>query len=177
MVECRFSDPSRESAWNNWYGGERLGELLAVPGFLTSQRFIAATRAGNYYLTVHSISSMAVFQCAEYRAMSGGGFKGYQDCITDWVRRFFTGLEFAPRVTKNQRLAVTDAGRAAVVDCDVPFAWLRPVGENDTGGERGVACLSAAKAGTLLDTKRWPRWPVDIYIPMAEQRKGLHSNG
>lgn len=174
MVECRFNDPSREAAWNHWYGGERLGELLAVPGFLTSQRFIAATRPGNYYLTVHSISSMAVFECAEYKAMGGGAFKGYQGCITDWVRRFFSGLDVAPNVAMNERLAVRDAGRAAVAGCPLPFAWMQPVGENDHGGERGVARVGAAQADALLRDKRWP---IDIYLPMAQQRKGVTHNG
>ncbi len=172
MVECRFNDPVREARWNNWYGGERLGELLAVPGFLTSQRFIAATRQGNYYLTVHSIHDMAVFRCAEYRAMGGGGFKGYQDCITDWVRRFFSGLELAPNVAMHERFAVTDAARAAVEGSGVPFAWMQPVGENDRGGERGVARIAGQQAQALL---REQRWPIDIYQPMIEQR--LNNEG
>lgn len=170
MVECRFNDPAREAQWNQWYGGERLGELLAVPGFLTSQRFIAATRPGNYYLTVHSIGDMDVFQCPAYKAMGGGAFKGYQGCITDWVRRFFSGLELAPRVAMNERLAVCDAGRAAVVDSGVAFAWMQPVGENDQGGERGVARLNATETDALIQAERWP---IDIYIPLAEQRRGM----
>lgn len=167
MVECRFNDPAREAIWNQWYGGERLGELLAVPGFRTSQRFIAETRPGNYYLTVHSIRDMGVFQCPEYRAMGGGGFKGYQDCITDWVRRFFTGLDRAPAVPSQDRLAVTDAGRAAVEGSGVAFAWIQPVGENDRGGERGVARINAAESDAMLANNRWP---IDIYVPMADQR-------
>lgn len=174
MVECRFNDPAREAAWNHWYGGERLGELLAVPGFLTSQRFIAATRPGNYYLTVHSIRSMEVFQSPAYLAMGGGAFKGYQGCITDWVRRFFSGLELAPRIAMDERLVVCDAGRAAVAGSGVAFAWMRPVGENDKGGERGVARIPAATA----DAQIWAKhWPIDIYSPMAEQRKGATGNG
>lgn len=170
MVECRFNDASREPAWNHWYGGERLGELLAVPGFLTSQRFIAATRPSNYYLTVHSIHSMAVFQCPEYRAMGGGAFKGYQGCITDWVRRFFSGLELAPQVAMNERLVVCDAGRASVAGSGVAFAWMQPVGENDRAGERGVACVSALAADELIRMIQTERWPIDIYLPLAEQR-------
>lgn len=171
MVECRFTDPAREAAWNAWYGGERLGELLAVPGFLTSQRFISLTHAGNYYLTVHSIRDMAVFQCPEYKAMGGGAFKGYQDCITDWTRRFFTGVNVAPAVTETERLAVADAPRAAYAGCAVPLTWMQPVNQPgrapDGGGERGMAIIDAPLADTLLNGKRHP---LAIYQPMRLQR-------
>lgn len=171
MVECRFTDPAREAAWNEWYGGERLGELLAVPGFLTSQRFLSRTHAGNYYLTVHSIRDMAVFQCAEYKAMGGGAFKGYQDCITDWTRRFFTGVDVAPAVTLNERLVVADASRAAYLGCDVPLIWMQPTSQPgrapDAGGERGIAKISAQRAEAWLKDKRFP---LAIYQPMQLQR-------
>lgn len=171
MVECRFTDPAREAQWNQWYGGERLGELLAVPGFLTSQRLISLTHAGNYYLTVHNIRSMDVFQCPEYRAMGGGAFKGYQDCITDWTRRFFTGVDVAPAVAMDQRLVVADAGRDAVAGCEVPFTWMQPVHqpgrEPDARGERGIACVSAAQAEAL---RRERRFALNIYQPMQLQR-------
>lgn len=171
MVECRFTDPAREAAWNEWYGGERLGELLAVPGFLTSQRFLSLTHAGNYYLTVHSIRDMAVFQGPEYKAMGGGAFKGYQDCITDWVRRFFTGVDVAPAVGADQRLVVADAARDALAGCGVALIWMQPVSQPgrapDSGGERGVACIGAAQADGLL---RHQRFPLAIYQPMQLQR-------
>ena len=54
MAECRFTDPAQEEAWNAWYGGPRLDELLSVPGFLTSQRFKAVTPADSPYLAIHT---------------------------------------------------------------------------------------------------------------------------
>jgi hypothetical protein len=167
MVECRFNDPARESAWNDWYGGERLGELLAVPGFLTSQRFIALTRPGNYYLTVHSLESMMAFQTPEYKAMGGGAFKGFQGCITDWVRRFFNGVEVAPSITPNDRLVITDAPPEALKGCPVPFVWMDPIEEKDKSRVRGLAKISLSEAEDLLPQKRWP---LDVYSPMINQR-------
>jgi hypothetical protein len=171
MVECRFKDQAREAAWNEWYGGERLGELLAVPGFVSSQRFISLTHSGNHYLTVHSILSMEVFQCPEYMAMGGGAFQGYQDCITDWVRRFFTGLDVAPAVSMDERLAVVDAGRETVTGCGVPFAWMQPVNQPgraaDSGGARGIARIGARLADEVL---REQLYPLAIYKPMQLQR-------
>ena len=39
MVECAFTDPTREDAWNNFYDGEKLATMLSLPGFRASQRF------------------------------------------------------------------------------------------------------------------------------------------
>lgn len=41
MVECAFTDPARETAWNDYYSDEKLANLLALPGFRASQRFRA----------------------------------------------------------------------------------------------------------------------------------------
>ena len=42
-VECAFTDPSREAEWNRHYSGEKLDNLLRLPGWRTSQRFRALT--------------------------------------------------------------------------------------------------------------------------------------
>ena len=38
-VECAFTDPARENAWNAFYDSEKLATLLSIPGFRASQRF------------------------------------------------------------------------------------------------------------------------------------------
>ena len=55
IVECAFTDPAREAAWNEFYSGEKLDTLLALPGFRASQRFRALTDVPAPYLAVHSI--------------------------------------------------------------------------------------------------------------------------
>jgi hypothetical protein len=169
MVECRFNDPAREDGWNEWYSGKRLGELLAVPGFLASQRLLALTRPGRYYLALHSIGSLEVFQRPEYKAMGGGGFQGYQGCITDWVRRFFTGMDMAPAIASGERLVVADAGEASVVGSGLDFTWVRPVGDDDRGGPRGLAVVDAATGARLVAEGRHP---LDVYEPMVPRRSG-----
>jgi len=169
MVECRFTDPAREEAWNAWYSGPRLDELLSVPGFLASQRLIALTRPGRYYLAVHSIDSLGVFQRPRYKAIGGGAFQGYQDCITDWVRRFFDGMAMAPAVGADERLVVADGGPQSVEGSAVSFAWVTPAGENDRGGPRGLAVVDAATGARLVAARRHA---VDVYQPMIECREG-----
>ena len=36
MVECAFTDPARETAWNAFYSAEKLATLLSLPGFRAS---------------------------------------------------------------------------------------------------------------------------------------------
>lgn len=172
MVECRFTDPAREPAWNTWYGGVRLDELLSVPGFTGSQRFIALTRPVPYYLAVHSIASMAVFGTPEYKAMGGGGFQGYQDCITDWVRKFFTGLDAAPPVGTDECLVLTDAGREAARASPVALTWLEPDASRPDDPVRGIARVARATGEALAAA---PPFALDVYAPMQPWRRGTPS--
>ena len=174
MVECRFTDAAREQQWNDWYSGKRLDELLAVPGFLASQRFLASTRPGRYYLALHSLASLGAFQTPEYKAMGGGGFQGYQGCITDWLRRFFNSPRIAPAVAGSERLVVTDASAGDVTGCGVNFTWVQPADANDRRGPRGFACVDA-ELGDRLAADR--RFALDVYEPMIERRYGTGRGG
>lgn len=169
MVECRFTDPAREDAWNEWYSGERLGELLSVPGFRTSQRFKAVTRPPTYYLTVHSIDSLAVFRSAQYKAIGGGAFAGYQAYITDWKRGFFEGIDLAPAVALDEYLAVTDAPAEKAQASGIGFTWLKLVEPARSAAPRGIARLDADGARRVMGGRRFP---VDLYAPMILRRLG-----
>ncbi len=41
VVECAYTDPQSETAWNTFYNQEKLPALVSVPGFYASQRFRA----------------------------------------------------------------------------------------------------------------------------------------
>ncbi|CDL22174.1 Ribosomal protein S4 and related proteins [Klebsiella pneumoniae IS53] len=41
VVECAYTDPQSEAAWNTFYNQEKLPALVSVPGFYASQRFRA----------------------------------------------------------------------------------------------------------------------------------------
>lgn len=166
MVECRFSDPVREQAWNDWYSGERLDELLSVPGFVGSQRHRALGRSPARYLAVHQIDGMEVFDSLAYQAIGGGGFLGYQDCITDWVRRFFKGTGDLARTAPDEVLLLTDAPAEQVTGCGAEFAWIREV---NTGARRGLARVGPAQARELVGQGIWP---IDAYVPLIAWRPG-----
>jgi hypothetical protein len=85
VVQCNFTCAEREQAWNRWYNGPKLANMLAKPMFLSGQRFKASgldTRV--QYLAVWELESPAAFDTEEYR--SDWGFADWRDCIGDWNR-------------------------------------------------------------------------------------------
>lgn len=167
MVECRFRDAVREQAWNDWYSGERLGELLSVPGFRTSQRFAALTRPATYYLTVHSIDSLRVFEAPEYQAMGGGGFEEYQDSISDWKRQFFEGLDRAPPVSFDECLVIANSGPERVRGSGIALSWMRAARKEQEQQERGIAVIEAGGIDALA---LHGAYGLDVYQPIMAQR-------
>lgn len=165
MAECRFTDPAQEEAWNAWYGGPRLDELLSVPGFLTSQRFKAVTPADSPYLAIHTIDSPAVFASSAYHAVSGGGFKGWQRYIDNWRRTLFTGMEAAPAIGIDEYLVLIDAGGEDIGAG--PITWLRNAGLDNAIAQRGLARTDSAVATELMSRQRHA---VTIYQPMMPQK-------
>jgi len=172
IAECRFTDPAREAAWNEWYGGRRLDELLSVPGFRTSQRFKAVTPVVSPYVAIHSIDGVEVFACAEYRAMSGGGFQGWQRYITDWKRNLFTGLDVAPAVATGEYLAMTDRTTEQVGHSGIRFAWLTNAGLDRSVPLRGIARVSSHRAEEMV-ARHEPG--IDFYAPLAPQKVAAHG--
>lgn len=166
-VECAFSDPARESAWNDWYGGEKLDVLLSVPGFRASQRFRAQTAGRAPYLAVHSVRDAAVLEQAAYRDVGGGTFGGWDALVTDWDRNLFTGLEVAPEVAPGQRLVLLDDPAAQAAE-ELDFTWLDIAGLDRTTERRGFAIAEAGKCERLGP-------PFRVFAPITPRRVSPHG--
>jgi hypothetical protein len=83
-VRCRFTDPAREDAWNEWYAGH-IGVLLAVPGFLAAQRFHCANTVDDRpYLAMYEVAGPDVFTSEPYMAI--WGFDKWRPLIDNWSR-------------------------------------------------------------------------------------------
>ena len=123
MVECDFADPAQEDAWNHWYSGEKLDELLANPGFVATQRFKAVTPRKSAYLAIHSVKSADVFTTPTYKAGGGGRFGDWDPAlVTNWSRRLFDGIAESPDVRKDEMLLVIDDG--ATPPPGIAVTWL-----------------------------------------------------
>ncbi len=150
MVECAFTEPAREAAWNAFYDAEKLPTLLALPGFRASQRFRAIMETPAPYLAVHSVRDAAVFEQTSYRAVGGGTFVGWDALVTNWHRNLFTGMEAAPEVVAAESLVVLDDPSMADAAPGADFTWLDIAGLDRTTTRRGLAIVDRATGEALV---------------------------
>jgi hypothetical protein len=168
MVECAFSDPARESAWNDYYTQRKIDEVLAVPGFRTSQRFKALAPVASPYLAIHSVDSLEVLTGEAYRGGGGGHFDAsFQSCILNWHRNLFDGLDRAPPVPAGSLLAVADCEPQEIGAASAQFTWLDCAGLDRSVPRRGIAVVTPARAAELAASCAGR---VVTYAPLFAQR-------
>jgi hypothetical protein len=177
MVECDFADPAQEDAWNHWYSGEKLDELLANPGFVATQRFKAVTPRKAAYLAIHSIRSADVFSTPTYKASGGGRFGDWDAALmTNWSRRLFDGVAESPDVGMDERLLVVDAGATPApgvavtwldgLDWNAVSQYKNAVALDASVSRRGLAVVSKADASRLSETPG-----VHVFAPLTEKKR------
>jgi hypothetical protein len=166
-VECAFTDPAREDAWNVFYGGDKLTTLLALPGFRASQRFRAIMDVPAPYLAIHSIRDAAVLEQSVYRDAGGGTFSGWDDLVTNWHRNLFTGMEAAPEVSASECLVMLDDPAQAYAAPTADFTWLEIAGLDRTTARRGLAIVDG-ETGEQLACDR--AGMLRVFAPIAERR-------
>ena len=89
IVRCNFTDPAREQAWNDWYSGPKIAQMLAKPHFRTCQRFRRTAGRGRTYLALWTLQSPEAFNTTAYR--TDWGFFDWEPYIADWSRDLFDG--------------------------------------------------------------------------------------
>jgi hypothetical protein len=57
IVRCNFTAPEREEAWNGWYSGPKIKQMLRNPMFLSCQRFRRMSGEGRGYLALWTMES------------------------------------------------------------------------------------------------------------------------
>ena len=155
-VECAFTDPAREDEWNRHYSGEKLDNLLRLPGWLTSQRLRAVTPIAAPYFAMHTLRDEGVLG-RQYKSVGGGVFGGWEGYITNWHRNLFVGIDAAPEVAPGSCLLVLEDRVAAAEFPGIDFAWMEACGLDRSVPRLGIALadravgdsLAAAHSGTL----------------------------
>ena len=111
IVRCNFAEPGKEQAWNEWYSGPKIAQMLRKPHFRSCQRFRRTGGSGRDYLALWALSSPVAFKTREYT--SDWGFFDWQQYITDWSRDLFDG-----GAKREQHFAVTPGGALEVIAFD-----------------------------------------------------------
>jgi hypothetical protein len=139
IVRCNFTEPAKEQAWNAWYSGPKIAQMLAKPYFRTCQRFRLASGRDRRYLTLWTLQSPDAFTTTEYQ--SDWGFFEWAPFIADWSRDLFDGggmPEAAFAVPPNGSLQTmsfdgmtvenANAVRAVIAQLEPDLMWLPVVG-------------------------------------------------
>ena len=139
IVRCNFTQPEKEQAWNAWYSGPKIRQMLAKPYFRTCQRFRLASGSGRNYLTLWTLQSPDAFKTPEY--ISDWGFSDWAPYIADWSRDLFDGRpasEAAFAVAPEGALHTVsfdgmsreeaNAARAVIAKSEPDMMWLPVVG-------------------------------------------------
>src|SRR5438552_18023182 len=111
IVRCKFTAPAKEQAWNDWYSGPKIKQMLAQPYFRSCQRFRRAAGNGRDYLALWTLASPEALKTAQYTAQ--WGFAEWAPSITDWSRDLFDA-----RRAPEGAFAVAPDGALQVVSFD-----------------------------------------------------------
>jgi hypothetical protein len=89
IVRCDFADPDKEQAWNEWYSGPKIAQMLRKPHFRSCQRFRRTGGSGRNYLALWTLDSPDAFKTQQYT--SDWGFFDWEQHVTNWSRDLFDG--------------------------------------------------------------------------------------
>ena len=151
IVRCRFTEPSREQAWNAWYSGPKMEQMLGQPYFLTCQRFRLAAGRGRDYLTVWTVESPQALSTPRYTAQ--WGFAEWTPFVADWSRDLFDGGD-----ASKEAFAVAPEGALMVI------AFDRMSPDDADKAREGVA-------GSEPDMMWLPAIALDRHTPLVGLRR------
>jgi hypothetical protein len=180
-VRCNFTAPARESEWHAWYDGPKLDEMLALPHFISMQRYAAAALdTRRKYIALWRVASPAAFETPEYLAQ--WGFAQWQPFIADWSRDLYQGppeLNAAVEIGDGEALyfasfsgareSAARAGAACVAPERPGVIWLEAVGLDRNSPVVGLAKRDPAFrpppiAGTV------PGFSETLFTPLRPRR-------
>ena len=170
MVECDYTDPQSEKAWNSFYSEQKLPALIAVPGFLTSQRFIRLSGPAAQYLAIHSLTGADVLHSDSYRLNGGGNFGAWQDHIARWSRHVFEGAATMPDVRSEETLRFeTDLVTAPSSSSSLVIRCV------ELDSKPGLCGLSIIPRSAVFEDSESPS--VTFYAPLTEQLITAETKG
>jgi hypothetical protein len=139
IVRCDFTEPGKEQAWNDWYSGPKIAQMLRKPHFRSCQRFRRTGGSGRNYLALWTLDSPDAFKTRAYT--SDWGFFDWEQYVTNWSRDLFDGgtareadFAVAPGDTlevfafDGMSAADGEAARAALAASEPDAKWLPVIG-------------------------------------------------
>ncbi len=138
MVEIDFPHPDRQAEFEAWYESH-LQRIVAVPGFISAQRFKSTGPAASSNLAIYALESGDVLTSAPYRAKFGPESVGVlRPLFTNWYRNLLSGMTNVPEVARDGWIAVLDRLTETAPALERGYTPLKPVGLDRSIIERGL---------------------------------------
>lgn len=163
IVRCKFTAADREQAWNDWYGGPKIEQMLRLPYFRSCQRFRRSSGEGRDYLALWTMQKAEAMTTPDY--LSQWGFSDWSPFITDWSRDLFDGRPAAetafavPQAGALKAIAFDgmsaeqgEAARATIATREPDMLWLPIAGLDRHTPLIGLRPMSAPSIGTPAPT-------------------------
>jgi hypothetical protein len=179
IVRCNFLEPAKELAWNAWYSGPKIEQMLSKPYFRTCQRFRLAAGNGRNYLALWTLQSPEAFETAGYR--SQWGFSEWTPYIDDWSRDLFDAgarPEAAFAVPHDGALHVVsfdgvsaddaNAAQSEIAPARPELMWLPIAGLDRHTPMIGIAPLPPLASVRLLSHDEDKQMQEAIYRPIFD---------
>lgn len=176
IVRCNFNEPAKEQAWNAWYSGPKIAQMLRKPHFLTCQRFRRIAGAGRDYLALWTLASPDAFRTQEYT--TDWGFFEWAPHITDWSRDLFDGgatpeqafgvpPQGALHIASFDGMSPDEAGaaRAAIAQAQPEMIWLPVIGLDR---HTPLIGLRTSRESEPAPTAQSGRFQEAVYRPISE---------
>jgi len=179
IVRCNFNEPGKEEAWNAWYSGPKIAQMLAKPHFRTCQRFRLASGSGRGYLALWTLRSPQAFRTMEYA--SDWGFFEWARHVTDWSRDLFDG-GLAPEAVfavaargalhtvafDGMTREDADTARAVIARSNPDMIWLPVIGLDRHTPMIGLEPLPDLTETRYDSRNHGPRVQEAVYRPISE---------
>lgn len=185
IVRCDFAEPGREQAWNEWYSGPKIAQMLRKPHFRSCQRFRRTSGSGRNYLALWTLDSPDAFKTQEYT--SDWGFFDWSPYITNWSRDLFDGgaapeedfsiaLGDTLEVFAFDGMSTTDgeAARVGLAHSEPDAKWLPVIGLDRHTPLIGLCprsdpeTLDATDAPLVAGLQRTFYRPISAFMPAGQ---------
>jgi hypothetical protein len=157
-----------EAEFNRWYDREHMRERLEIPGFLSAQRYMSASRSPWRYLALYETEGLATLRSPAYLQalahQSGwsrstlGKFRDPQRCVAERTCSTGHGTGAAVSLTRLR----PSPGKSAELRTAISAELLPRLLDNDAVVR---ASLMESDAGLSRPVPEYPRSTIDLIRP------------
>ncbi len=133
VVECAYTDPQSEAAWNTFTIRKNYRRWSLCPVSTPPSASALSARAAPATPALHDIHDATVIDSDAYRRNGGGHFARWQSAIADWHRHLFLTNNTLREVAPDEVLLLGDTAEDLPVAAPILLQPGRPRRPNKPG--------------------------------------------